>query len=123
MLRAEPTFFVRKNEKCGHAKGRTRTPCPHCNVGKPVSVLLLCLLHNNPLIFTTKSKSIKEYAEEKLNSSTFNCLRPRDFTTLAVFINRERKRAYHALLMYLPINKKVQQIKFYYNHYINSDDR
>ncbi|MEC1720076.1 hypothetical protein [Schinkia azotoformans] len=25
---AEPALLVRKNEKCGHAKGRTHSPCP-----------------------------------------------------------------------------------------------
>ncbi|WP_211208541.1 hypothetical protein, partial [Schinkia azotoformans] len=39
---------------------------PVRNVGKPVSVLLLCLLHNNPLMFTTKNNSMKKYAVEKL---------------------------------------------------------
>ena len=87
MPRAEPALLVRKNEKCGHVKGRTHSPCPQKwkmrprqgqtphslsakpknaatpradpalpvrNVGKPVSVLLLCLLQIIPLLFRTK---------------------------------------------------------------------
>ncbi|EKN63772.1 hypothetical protein BAZO_16254, partial [Schinkia azotoformans LMG 9581] len=35
MLRAEPTLPVRKNEKCGHVKGRAHILCPQKRKMRP----------------------------------------------------------------------------------------
>ena len=49
MPRAEPALPVRKKEKCGHVKGGPRVSCPQCRKAR-VSVFILCLLHNLPLL-------------------------------------------------------------------------